>query len=170
MIRLPSWNSREAGFEVGGRKMGNMEYLFAGALILVIALALVLAIYSLFRTDDPRADDQTRYSCIAKTADGKVCGNEFTIDPNADPAKGAPPPMPTIGIPMQECPKCHKLGGVQMIHCPNPKCKAYYMPPAGYYSMGAPGMPAARPKAVCPKCNTDRDEYLYAEHKKSQGK
>ncbi len=123
---LRSKSSRHAvtrpGFARGGAI--NTEYLFAGALALVILGALALTIYfSFFRKSTGLKTELPtvyQFRCVE-------CGHEFTIDVEDLPSKAW---RARGAVPMHmDCPKCGvEDAAAELYECP--KCKKYYLPPA----------------------------------------
>jgi predicted RNA-binding Zn-ribbon protein involved in translation (DUF1610 family) len=116
------------------------DYLFGGALGVIIVIAMVLAVMYSFggRTDTKMT---FRYKC-------DKCGAEYdgSVVPMLDksnPMVVAPPPI--------TCEKCGAENSAYlMTKCP--KCGTYYVRPS---YRNPPGVPAQIGQDVCPSCGTD---------------
>lgn len=136
---------------------GKMEYVFAGALGVIILGALALTLYFAFFGNEQNrtlGDGLAHLECL-----NPACKNQFTM-PQQDVA---PLEMPGQRI---LCPKCQKKSAVSQSMCPS--CKKWYLDPRAVYDMSPSGPPEGL-KAVCPYCKTDMDEFYRAEAMKRRG-
>lgn len=129
----------------------NTDYLFAGALALIIAGALSLTIYFSFfgKSEIEKERLITHYHC-------DKCGGNFNV--KANPADieipiGLPPAeekLPTI-----DCELCGaKDSAWPMNKCP--KCDEYYVLPG---TRDPEGWKRGEVKDICPKCGADFFQY-----------
>ncbi|MCK4625340.1 MAG: hypothetical protein KAV00_08525 [Phycisphaerae bacterium] len=143
--------------DLGGK---NMEYILAGALLLIIIVAVVLSVGGIQcggGTAGPGG--KPMFKCVE-------CKKEWEIEPeeaskfnremerDTGRERGDTP----IGW---DCPKCNKEGCVfLMIQCP--KCKKYFL--SKRYTDTAAFVKAGR-RDICPECDTDVHEW-YKEHRR----
>jgi len=145
----------------GGGKGFNMEYLFAGALAVIILGSLILTIYFTLGGGEPSPGDlEVTFKCAK-------CGYEFSkkpeevrpMGPDMMPMPMGAPGMAPIAL---DCPKCGaKKSAFQAVKCPN--CGAFYISQITTHPV-APGE-GRQLRDVCPKCGTDRIQW-YREHRK----
>jgi ribosomal protein L32 len=135
----------------------KMQYLLAGALVLIIAISLISVIVSATdsgpQNQGPR---ENKYYCLET-------GKEFTLDPEdmTDEMMMVDPMMGLVKSPYTD-----KKTGYAMTRCPN--CEKYYVPeyvkeaykqnPEGPI-MGPMMDPAQMNETVCPHCGTNLHEY-----------
>jgi rubredoxin len=115
------------------------DYLFGGALGVIVIVAMVLAIF--YSLKPSRPTQEYRYKC-------DKCGNEF--ESNTGPQMDKNDPMATAPIPI-DCPKCGATKSCYaMTKCP--KCGTWYVRPSFRNPRGMPAQPG---QDVCPNCGTD---------------
>jgi len=150
------WNAsahrKVKNLALGGGGGLKTEYLFAGALGLIIVGALILSVYFGFAGSRGEEPVLVHYKCTA-------CEEEFTINP-------AEQPMDTTGMAGEgdkialaqlpiDCPKCGaKESAYRMRKCLNPECEKYFLPDS--YRPGAP----AAGRIICPYCGSDQGKLL----------
>lgn len=136
---------------IGGGEGLNMEYLFAGALGLIIISSLGLTLYFgvLSGPEKQVVDRLTHYKC-------DQCGEEFTIDPADQPQD----PMGITRDKMAElykrvdCPKCGATeSSIRMAKCLNEECGKYYVPDS--YRDPTAWQEGRMTSDICPHCGTD---------------
>jgi len=134
---------RSAPSRAGGK--ANMEYVFAGALAVIIVGALALTIYFVFVGDDTGGPgEDSHWKCL-----NPDCQYEFTMTPKQMSELPNRATGPTIRV---DCPKCGtKDRAYLMIKCP--KCGKYYVPDSHKYFEAA--MQGQQIRNVCPYCKTD---------------
>jgi len=140
------------GKSSGGSRDQKMEYLFGGALALIIILALGLTIkYSFFGGSKGGAvPDELHFFCTA-------CSQEVTIKtkdmkPGEPMLAMAPTGMPGAQKPV--CPKCSQPALVMEYKCP--LCDQFYVRDLGL----SPAAMAGGPKdEICKKCNGNVSEF-----------
>ena len=138
-----------------------MEYLFAGALAVVIIGSIVLTIYFGLLSGPGRESgpDEFHFLCEA-------CNKEVVLDVEDIPSSSGEGSdeeafIPTI-LSRVDCPECGaSQTAVLMVQCPNPDCKKYYVSPVAedpdaFIRMGK------APRFICPDCGTDK---MMWEHK-----
>lgn len=134
----------------------KMQYLLAGALILIIAISLISVIMgAMGGGPDSRAPTELRYYCLETE-------KEFTLKPEEmDEMMMVDPMMGLIKSPYTD-----KKTGVSMTRCPS--CEKYFVPeyikeayrknPEGPI-MGPMMDPGQAESTVCPHCGTNIQEY-----------
>ena len=141
--------------QLGGGVL-KIDYLFAGALAVIIVGSLFLTIYFGFlggEVSSKEYDPNAHFKCDA-------CGEEFTRNINEVPAAGPG----SYGPPPVDCPACGGQGTAWlMIKCPN--CDKYYVPES--YRRALDILRGAKVKDICPHCGTDKVQW-YKEHRKKR--
>lgn len=138
----------------GGGGSGNMEYVFAGALALVIIGSLVLTFMNLFGGPGTNVDvEPLRFKCLQ-------CDHEFTVAPEDLPQPDDPEMASMMYGPMGmriPCPK-EECGGmaVQMQKCL--KCGEWFVSDVARNPERWMNSPHP-PQIVCPYCKTDQIRY-----------
>jgi hypothetical protein len=144
-------------FKLGSGSAGKMEYVFAGALGLIIVVALFLTVYYGIMGGGSasvgKGDPNTHFQCIK-------CKHEFTMAPNTIPQAALAKADDPSNVKL-DCPAC-KAKGTCYIEVLCPKCGTWYAPPSKIaFDQGKMGVPD-----VCPKCGTNRIDYLREQLKK----
>lgn len=143
----PSTNRRRKG-------LAQTEQILLGALIVVVVIGIVLGLYTYLRPEPPPPPPQKpllAFKC-------ESCGYEFNIDFN-DPAHIADrrASMDPRAPQNKDCPSCKRQGSAwPMSICPN--CHEHYIPNKDIFVYRGPN--ASMVKDICPKCGTDRVEWL----------
>ena len=134
---------------------GRTEYLFAGALVLIVVAALGLSIYFAFGgrgNDFERPDPNVPYECEA-------CGHHWTVNmEDIDPDRA----MASEGPIIEPCPSCGAPDtGYPMTKCP--KCGKYFLSEyhRDWQLMGEEGQ-----DELCPHCGLNINEYYRQELEK----
>lgn len=137
------WLSGVRQFKFG--KAGNnpkMEYFFAGALALIIILALFLTIkYSFFKDSGSNLPDELHFKCL-----NPACGAEALL-------KSKDVNLEEVDTQRPQCPQCGKKSLVIEQQCP--LCKAYFVNPR----LLNPRAPMQSGDQMCPKCNGNITDY-----------
>ena len=128
--------------DFGKGSSGKMEYVFAGALALIIIGSVALAVYGLLDSNDDRnVAKEWKFHC-------DKCNGDFTIDLTNGPPPGYELLQPGMVIDCQRCPA--KKHAWMMNQCL--KCHEHYL-------QEKPRAGVARPPDICPHCKTDQVEY-----------
>ena len=128
------------GGEGGGR---TKEILVGGGLAVIVIVALVLVIHSVFQPPKPK-EETHHMKCIE-------CGHEFQVENTELPDDAYD--METFEIRM-DCPECGAKGScVTMMQCP--KCQKWFVKPE-------------EGTLKCPHCGIDVSRYVRQQYKKKQ--
>jgi len=135
-----------------------MEYVFAGALALIIISSLVLTIYHVGGDKTGSGGRIIRLEC-------QSCGHQFELTPkemmekNSAGPGGMPAPGMVPGMAMSlDCPSCKiESSAIPMTRCP--ACEKYYVSEASKYPEAY--MSGQMPPDICPHCNTDRIQWYH---------
>ncbi|MCD4824427.1 MAG: zinc-ribbon domain-containing protein [Phycisphaerae bacterium] len=142
-------------FDGGG---GNMQYILAGTLVLIIIISLVSLISTLTDSDTPKTgDSELHFWDIEKQQEFTKQANEMDFEM-----------MMMVDGPeaqLVQSPLTGKKTGIMMIKCPN--CKRYFIP-----EDWKQGKIAHDAQKKCTHCGTDYDEYYRkkAEERKARRK
>ena len=154
MLRDTSSRHTVKRLAIGGGGGLNMEYLFAGALGVIIMSSLGLTLYFgvLSGPEKRVTDTMSHYKC-------DQCGEESTIDP-------ADEPQDTMGITRDkmtelykriDCPKCGATeSSIRMAKCQNEECGKYYVPDS--YRDPTAWQEGRIASDICSHCGTDMRE------------
>ena len=156
------------GSSRGGSSGRGTEYLLIGSLAVVILGSIAVTIYVAIggAKDKPGKP----------MAECENCNERFEYDLGKDPRAmglglGGGPPDMHVEMYKPDCPKCgQKETGLPLIECP--KCKEYFMSPNVEYerAIEAGDDPGPLPALVCPKCGTDRQEWIIEKNRKRRKK
>lgn len=144
--------SEDAGrrLRFSNRGAVNMEYVFGGALALLIVAALALSIHgSLFSKKGSglvdKIPDDVYFHCDKCQNEFPILRKDLTQQQRAQQNRG---------LMNADCPKCNEKGSsLEMARCPVPKCKKYYVPES-YRDIDA--LMSMRPGSdICSHCGTD---------------
>ena len=139
---------------LGGGGGLKTEYLFAGALGLIIIGALTLSIY--FGVAGRRGKTEEillHYKCDA-------CGEELTINPAEQPLdmRGIPENKDEMMRRPIDCPKCQAKGSAyRMMKCLAPECAKYFVPESYRTQTG----PWGGTDDICPYCGANMRELYH---------
>jgi hypothetical protein len=157
---------RQIGQKIGmkfGSSNDKMQLLLAATLLLVIAISLISLIHSCtgggLGGREGRATE-LHFWCTEANKEFTIKSGDMRMEEE----------MYMIENPSSYrvmSPYSGKKTGIQMIRCPNPDCKKYYVPDA--WKEGRGGMYDPREKIVCPHCGTDRNQW-YRERRKRRKK
>ena len=113
--------SAQARREFSRRGGITMEHVFAGALVAVIAASVVLTIWV-----QTKPKGSSKITLVDRKFKCDACGAEFTVAP----AEYSKVPSPAGPVPQTwKCKNCGKENtAFEMIVCPNPKCKKWWLP------------------------------------------
>ena len=151
----------------GGGQAGRMEWVFGGALVVIIVGVIALLIYSQTGTS-PNIDKnpEMHLQCLNPGCRNELVKRykEFTDDERSRLAHSSypMPMMPGVeGPPRLRCEKCDAVMGRQ-IPCPWEDCKKWYLDPreVNYAAMNH----------VCPYCERDANEYWMQKNAEEQAK
>jgi len=151
----------------GGGGDRKMEYLLVGVLALIIVGSLAGVLWQIFGggTSAPSGPPVLRFKC-------SKCGHEWEKDMSQmEPDNPEFMMGPGGYMAAQDCPACkEKATGDQMVQCPNPDCKKWYVSEQMKFErrmmMGQATPEEQPPKDICPYCGTDRVDWYYQEAKK----
>ena len=137
----------------------NMEYVFAGALVLLIVAALGLAVWHTFIKSPGtvgEVDPQVHLRC-------RKCNHEYAIDRDNLTKEQMFQEGDPSGI-IDDCPSCGtKRAAIQLVKCP--KCEKYYLP-----RWRVTGRYGQKGSNVCEYCKTDVDQWYMDEAKNRKKK
>jgi hypothetical protein len=140
---------------VARRGVINMEYVFAGALILLIVAALALAVWHTFIRNPSKVakiDPQIHFRCLK-------CGGEYPKD--RDKLTKSQMFSEAEGPIRDDCPKCATKGaGIQLSKCP--ECGKNYLPKF-FTNQRLWGQPGSN---ICEHCKIDVDKWYMEDAKK----
>ena len=144
MYLKTSLRPARASRESNRRGAINMEYVFGGALAVVILASVGLAVWVGMgggKKEDSYALKDKTYICDA-------CGEQFTVTPDemTDAEKNISPMSPKV----IKCRKCGKNAAYQAVPCP--VCEKVYVPLRARD-------PLSPERDICPFCETDVDAY-----------
>jgi hypothetical protein len=130
---------------------GKIEYLFGGALALIIVAALGLTIYSFFvgPSAPPMPDDFHMFCINPKCPSPEVVLKRKDLK-NEDMYYIMGPAGMMGGRGGPKCPNCGFQGSLILeLHCPNPSCQKYFVTQEMKYRRPPAG------SIICPYCKTD---------------
>ena len=172
-----SWSGGTKHLDFGRGGSGDkMEYVFGGALVLIIIAAVAFAIHS-FGGGGKAAPVPSEFHMFCMS-----CKKQFTISredlakmqtqaPQVQPGPGNGPSAgmpPGIGPMRAQCPDCKKFSLIPERMCPN--CKKYYHTNTDITGMNMMiGMPITNSAPViCPWCKVNITDYYKAHPQKPE--
>jgi len=150
----------------GGGQAGRMEWVFGGALVVIIVGVIALLIYSQMGGSGPpvNTNPEIHLQCVNPQC-GEVLVKMYKEFSEEDRQRLYAPtyPMPPgmEGPPRLKCEKCGAVMGRQ-VQCPYEDCKQWYLDPTelNYAAMDR----------VCPHCNRDSNAYWQQKQAEQQKK
>ncbi len=159
MLRDRALRGAPRRYNAARRGAINMEYVFAGALILLIVAALALAVWHTFirnPSEVAEIDPQIHFRCLK-------CGHEYAKD--RDQLTKSQMFSEAEGPIRDDCPKCGvQRAGIQLSKCP--ECEKYYLPEF-FTNPRIWGQPKSN---ICEHCKIDVDEWYIEENAKKKKK
>ena len=142
---------------------GKVDFLFAGALILLIVLAVGLTVWHVFFRPAPNISGETGkvfYMCTAPDPQdpSREHGYVFEVDP-ATIVKKINEGGATSNVVALDCPQCRaKDSCLPATKCP--KCGKFYVSERTRAEAGLIDMDISQARDICPYCGQDRDEWV----------
>ncbi len=132
----------------------NMEYVFGGALAVLILAAVVFAVWVAMGG----SKEEERHVLKAKTYICDVCGKQYTVnlEEMTDAERRPAPTAPKVAT----CRKCGKKAAYQALPCP--ECGKVYVPLRARD-------PFTQEPDICPFCETNVDAYKRKKRAEARG-